>query len=624
MKRLWKNSLIHRFFLSYLGGVLLIFVLFYFYSGTIFRNLYISSLSAKMQQEASILGRLIPAGIEGDTLDTICRGLAHDLGIRLTVIGVDGKVLGDSDEPSARMENHAKRPEVIQALAEGSGKGVRHSVTVGYDMLYQAVLQQRGGAKRIVRLSVPLSNINGAITSIQQAILFGLLAVSGLGVILAWFFSRKVGHRIQRLAQFSQKVAQASFPVESYIGAGGDELSVLERNLNQMGRRIQEKIKEIVAEKERLESILRCMIEGVLVVDTQGRLILLNENAQKMFDLPSARNLYGASFLEISRHPEMKRLIEEVLACDCSKECFGKEISLDEGRRFRVNAVSLRDGDERPLGYILVFHDVTELMRLETVRADLVANVSHELRTPLTAIRGYAETLLRNPPADPKDAEHFLAVIQSHSERLGRLIDGLLTLSDLESGKAQLAKEKVDAAQLVTQVLEIFRDKARKRNIAIAQKLEPNLPPILGDSDRLQQLLINLVDNAVKYTDKGTITVSARLVEGNRREATGDREQEPENLTIASRLTPHALQRWVELSVADTGCGIPEKYLPRLTERFYRVDKARSRELGGTGLGLAIVKHIAQAHRGLLKIESRIQRGTTVRVSLPAEHETRN
>jgi two-component system phosphate regulon sensor histidine kinase PhoR len=360
---------------------------------------------------------------------------------------------------------------------------------------------------------------------------------------------------------------------------------------------IQEKIKGIVGEKEKVDSILRCMSEGVLVVDTQGRLILLNQNAQKMFSLPPSRDLRGASLMEISRHPEMKKLMEEVLACDCSIECFTKEIRLDPDAWFRVNAVSLRGADEMALGYVLVFHDVTELKRLETVRTDFVANVSHELRTPLTAIRGYAETLLQSPPADPKEAEHFLGIIYRHSERLGRLIDDLLALSDLESGKIQITRERLQPTELIARVLEIFGDQARKRNISLSKNISPGLPAILGDSDRLQQLLINLIDNAVKYTPAGgEVEVGAAL---------------------ASAVNHHSPT--VEISISDTGNGIPEKDLPRLTERFYRVDKARSRELGGTGLGLAIVKHIVQAHQGQLKIESKIQRGTTVRVFLPAE-----
>jgi len=598
MKRPWKSKVVVKLFLSYLVVVLLLSVLFYLYAASVVKDFHVSSLSAKMRDEAKIVSRLLPPGLDGNAFDRICRELERDLGVRITVIALDGKVLGDSEESSTAMENHGTRPEVLEALAKGAGASTRYSTTVRHEMLYQAVLDGKDKAERIIRLSIPLNDIEETERSIRHAILLGLLMFSGLGLLLAFFFSRQLKRRVKRLVEFSEEVSRGSFPLPIPIGRE-DELSLLERNLNEMSRSIQEKIKGVVGEKEKVDSILRCMTEGVLVVDTQGRLILLNENAQKMFNLAANHDLRGASLMEISRHPEMKKLIEEILACDCRNECFTKEISLDGGAWFRVNAVSLRGADEKSLGYVLVFHDVTELKRLETVRSDFVANVSHELRTPLTAIRGYAETLLQSPPADPKDQEHFLGVIYRHSERLGRLINDLLALSDLESGKIQLTKELLPTAELISRVLEVFHYQARKKDIALSQDIQPGLPSILGDSDRLQQLLINLIDNAVKYTPAGG-AVKVRA-----------------SLAVSANYHP----AMVEIAVSDTGCGIPEKDLPRLTERFYRADKARSRELGGTGLGLAIVKHIVQAHHGQLKIESRIQQGTTMRVFLPVEEE---
>jgi two-component system phosphate regulon sensor histidine kinase PhoR len=591
MRRPWKDRLLVKFFLSYLLVVFVLFVFFDLYSGKIIKAFYISTLSAKMRQEAKIVSRLLPSEVQGETLDRISRELARELGARLTVIALDGKVLGDSDEPSATMENHGTRPEVMEARSQGSGRSIRYSTTMRYDMLYHTISQQEKNQGRIVRVSIPLKSVDEAVGSVQRAILFGLLLVSGTGLVLAFFFFRGFGRRVKRMAEFSQQVAQGSLPRESFLARGNDELSVLEKNMNEMSWSIQEKIKAMVAEKEKVESILRCMTEGVLVVDLQGRVILLNENAKKMFNLPEAQRVSGVSFTEVSRHPEMKKLMEEVLACDCSSKCFSKEVCLEGSGWFRINAVGLRDGDEMAVGYILVFHDVTELRRLETVRADFVANVSHELRTPLTAIQGYAETLLHRPPAEPQD---FLSIIHRHSERLGRLIDDLLTLSDLESGKAQLTKENLHAGNLIGRVLEIFREQAGKKSVTLSHAVEPGLPAIFGDSDRLQQLLINLIDNALKYTPSGgQVKVTAGPAA-----AMGDHEP------------------MVEIDVADTGCGIPQKDLPRLTERFYRVDKARSRQLGGTGLGLAIVKHIVQAHHGSLKIESQIVKGTTVRVFL--------
>jgi two-component system phosphate regulon sensor histidine kinase PhoR len=593
MKTPWKSRAAVQFFLFYFAIVISLFAVFYFFAAAAIKDFHTASLSAKMRNEARLMSRLLPLGISGPAFDQICRELEGDLGVRITVIDLDGKVLGDSEEASASMENHGGRPEVLQAMATGTGTSARYSTTVRHEMLYRAVLEPE--KRRIVRLSFPLGAVEEAERSIRHAILVGLLFFSGLGLLPVLFFSRQLERRVQRMVDFSEEVSRGHFPAAIPLGRE-DEFTVLERNLNAMSLAIQEKIRGIVGEKEKLDSILRCMNEGVLVLDPRGRLILSNHNAQRMFGLPQATPA-GASLMEISRRPQMRKLVDEILAFDHSAKRFVKEVSFDEGRWLGVTAAELRGVDEKAVGHILVFHDVTELKRLEMMRADLVANVSHELRTPLTAIRGYAETLLQSPPADRKEAERFLDIIQRHSERLGRLIDDLLTLSDLESGKIQLHQENIRPAEMIRRVLEIFHDRAMKKNVELSEALEPAVPEIIGDSDRLQQLLINLIDNALKYTPEGgTISVSAApAVDGG----------------IPA----------VEVAVADTGCGVSEKDLPRLTERFYRVDKARSREMGGTGLGLAIVKHIVQAHGGRLEIESRIQKGTTVRVFLPATKE---
>jgi len=423
----------------------------------------------------------------------------------------------------------------------------------------------------------------------------GLLVASGLGLILAYGFSRYLSQRVKLFVNFSQQVAQGKFPQNFFARRGQDEIHVLEQTLNEMSARIRENIEQVVAEKEKGDSILQCMLEGVLVLDHRGQVLLINDQAKRMFHVPEDRDIHGAPIVELSRHPEMRKILQEVLTFDFVHDRYAKEIELDEGQWFRVSAVSLRYGANASLGSILVFHDITEIKRLETMRSDFVANVSHELRTPLTAIRGYVETLLHHPPEDPRDANYFLAIIERHSERLGRLTEDLLTLCDLESGNVQLTRQPVDAAQLIQRVLEVFWAQADTKKIKLKQVVEPGLLPILGDLDRLQQLFINLVDNAVKYTPSGGQVILAASTVLNLPES------EPR----------------IEISVSDTGPGIPEKDLPRLTERFYRVDKARSRDLGGTGLGLAIVKHIVQAHKGNLKIESALQKGTTVRVLLP-------
>jgi two-component system phosphate regulon sensor histidine kinase PhoR len=398
------------------------------------------------------------------------------------------------------------------------------------------------------------------------------------------------------LVQFSGEVAGGSFPQNFFPNSGTDEIAQLEQHLNHMSQKIRENLAQVTAEKDKADSILRCMIEGVLVLDPKGHVLVINDRAKAMFHVPGDKDIHGVSVLEISRHPEVHKILEEVLTMDLADLPYSKEVELDEARWFRVNAVRLRDTAGSFLGSILVFHDITDIKRFESMRSDFVANVSHELRTPLTAIRGYVETLLHTPPADPEDNRQFLEIIDRHSERLSRLTEDLLTLSDLESGKIHLSLQLLDAGHLIQRVLEVFWDQAARKKIKLTQEVAPGLPKLTGDLDRLQQLFINLVDNAIKYTPPEGVV----------------------SLTVAQDTVHNGGAPDVEIVVRDTGPGIPEKDLPRITERFYRVDKARSRDLGGTGLGLAIVKHIVQAHKGELSIESTQRKGTTVRVRLPA------
>jgi two-component system, OmpR family, phosphate regulon sensor histidine kinase PhoR len=595
MKRLWQSSLIFKVFLSYLAVITLLFGSFYFYSSTIIRRAYVSSLGDRMDREARLVAKTTPWSFDNQALDILSRDLARELGVRITVIGSDGRVHGDSEEPSSSMENHASRPEVLQALAIGTGGSVRYSTTTGYDLLYRAFLQSQGSDRRVIRLAIPLSEIEQVINSLRRTLLVAFVGFSSLGLLLSYGFSRHLTTRIKRLGDFARQLAQGIFPRNFFTKTGHDEVDALERHLSEMSERIRENVEQVVAEKEKASSILRCMMEGVLVLDPKGRVLVINQQAERMFHLPQDGDIRGASILEISRRPEMRNILRDVLAFDFARGPYRREVELDEGRWFRVNGVSFRIDQSRDSGSVLIFHDISEIKQVEILRSDFVANVSHELRTPLTAIRGYAETLRQSPPDDTADAHHFLRIIEKHAERLSRLTEDLLTLSDLESGKMELDFNPVNIARVVQSVLEMFLDGANKKQVTLEQVIEPELPAVIGDVDRLQQLFINLVDNAVKYTPvTGTVTIKAqRAIINNSIDA-------------------------VEVSVADTGAGIPEQFIPRLTERFYRVDKARSRDLGGTGLGLAIVKHIAQAHGAQLKIESALHKGTVVCVLLPA------
>ena len=441
--------------------------------------------------------------------------------------------------------------------------------------------------------SAPSEAPGGGVDPWALTAVWALFSLALLGAA-AWL--RRTMKRVADMVAFCRRAGREDLSGKALPVRRADELGALEDGLVRLAGALTGRLREMTAEREKLRSILSCMMEGVIVLDTDGRVILVNQMARNIFDLPPDANVLGISTVEILRHPEIQALVREIMGSDAARDALHRQAALGDDCWFTVNAARLKDSGGRLLGYVLVFHEVSELKRLEQIRADFVANVSHEMRTPLTAIQGYAETLLDDPPNDPRKARQFLHVVKRHSERLGRLIDDLLALSDLEMGNVSLRMQQVVAKPLVERVLELFRDRANRKRIRIRAHVDAHTPHVLGDEDRLQQLLINLVDNAVKHTpEHGEVRVEARFEPGS--DGNGG---------------PRAA-----LTVSDTGCGIPEKDLPRLTERFYRVDKARSRELGGTGLGLAIVKHIAQAHGGELKIESRLGKGTRVSVYLP-------
>jgi two-component system phosphate regulon sensor histidine kinase PhoR len=334
--------------------------------------------------------------------------------------------------------------------------------------------------------------------------------------------------------------------------------------------------------------------------------LLSNSRAEVLLDLPHDELPSGKPLIELTRHPDLHDLVRQVMQEGPVQRPFVQELQLDGGKplTLQVTATPLPAAADAPQSYILVFHDVTDMRRLERMRRDFVANVSHELRTPLAAIGGYTETLLGGALDEPQHARRFLGIIERHTVRLGRLVDDLLTLSDLELGRTALRRAKVQADDVVEACFEVLRHKAIGAGITLEHEIAPGTPLLDADEDRIEQALLNLVDNAIKYTPKGGhVRVSAQPVDASR---------------MPERATSPATNEFVELAVADTGIGVPSYDLPRLTERFYRVDKARSRELGGTGLGLAIVKHIIQAHGGWMRIDSQFGHGTTVRLYLPA------
>ena len=547
-------------------------------------------------QEARSIAAHVPADLSGAALASRCREEVRGSATRLTIIETTGEVLCDTEADPVNMVNHLDRPEVQAALAKGEGLDRRKSATVHHPLLYAAIRDRGDGhGQRIVRVATPAEFVAGPDRQLATIVLFGVIGTLVVAFLPALYVANAIGGRLERMVEFSRRVAGGDFATKLAI-THRDQLGTLEANLNDMSARLQGSFLDLREESEKVRGILRAMVEGVVVVSVAGEVVLINQRAEVIFGLQTGPDYRGRHLLEMCRDPELQQLLRSLPAWNRAEPA-ASEIALAdlERRVLSVSVSPIRDAATgRPTAFVMVFHDITDLKKLETMRRDFVANVSHELRTPLTAIRGYAETLLAGALEDRERARQFLSVIDRHSERLSRLIDDLLTLSDLELGKTSLKKEAVHLETLVDEVVEVLREKARRGGVALVTHLPPDLPLVLGDADRLQQVLINLTDNAIKYSaNGGTVRISASAV-------------------------PDGPTPMVELAVQDDGIGIPASDLPRLTERFYRVDKARSRELGGTGLGLAIVKHIVQAHGGKLEIRSTLNVGTTVKFSVPS------
>ncbi|MGH7893177.1 MAG: histidine kinase dimerization/phospho-acceptor domain-containing protein, partial [Candidatus Binatia bacterium] len=384
----------------------------------------IAILVARLEGDAHEAAAVLP-WTRGPALDRACAELGGRLGARVTVVAPDGMVLGESSQPSAGMANHADRPEIRAALRAGAGHAVRWSETIDRRLLYAAWRQTRGDELRLVRIAVPISSLTEHLVGLRGPVLTGLLSAAGLGLVVAWLLSGAMLRRIQRLVRFAAALASGTVPPP--LGPErNDELGLLEERLAEMARDVNATLVTVRVERERLEAILRGMVEGVLVTDLDGRVVLLNTRARELLGLPRDLDPAGRPLVELVRDPGLAELPRELVG---GASVVSRDVALSGGNGpvVQVNGARLAAGDGKPFGLVLVLHDVTELRRLETVRRDFVANVSHELRTPLTAIKGYAETLLGAAGDDRETALRFLHIVDRHSERLGRLIDDLLT-----------------------------------------------------------------------------------------------------------------------------------------------------------------------------------------------------
>jgi two-component system, OmpR family, phosphate regulon sensor histidine kinase PhoR len=586
-----------KLFLSYLAVIAAVLVAVTLGVGSMLRRHLTGMVADDMSRELALVRTLEERNPRLDP-DSLADWLGHLTGRRITIIARNGVVRGDSEKDGpalAAMENHGNRPEVRQALRGHMGEAVRVSATIGTEYLYLAIPASTG---MIIRVSVPLREVNRAVTRVQRGIFgVGVIALVLTG-LLSFGFSRVVTHPLRQITQAARAMAAGDLSRRART-RGRDELAEMADSLNHLAGELQRRLGQLEGERAEMQALIDAMSEGVIAVDAQGRVRRANPAARRMFSL--AADPRGIGPEEVARRPGFLEMVGRVLHGDAVP---ATEVTVD-GRSLLATAQPLPPG-----GAVMVFLDVSQLRRLEDVRRDFVANASHELKTPLTVIRGYSETLL-DPDLPPELRSRFAGTVKDNAERLQRIVDDLLDLSRLESGGWRVQPEIVSVADAANDAWAAFRDAAARKQARFTVDAPADAEFAYADPAALRQILSNLFSNALRYiSEGGEIAVRVRPAAGP------DLHTKRADASAAPPPAP-----WIAVEVGDDGAGIPSAHLPRIFERFYRADAARSREEGGTGLGLAIVKHMVEGHGGTVSAESQLGRGTTIRFTLPAPAE---
>ncbi len=576
-----------RIAVPYAVLILLIMLGLSIYLSNFVRQAHLADLESELTDEsrlvADALASRLAQGEPDEALDSLVLHYADLLGARVTVIRADGTVVGESHEDRTQMDNHLYRPEVQEALARGQGSSIRFSRTVEYDMMYVAVPVRFG--EQVVgfaRLALPLRQVEASVARLRWAILGATLVAAALAVVLAIFIAERTARPVRELTQVAQRMAEGDLDIH-LLPTTRDEISQLTHAFNHMADELQEKISTLADERSRLAAILDNMADGVLITDGQGRVLLINPAAARLLSTKQAA-AQGLSFAEVARHHQLIELFQRCRG-EGTEQFEAMELG-PEGLFLRAIITPLQAEDLG--GCLIILQDLSEIHRLETVRRDFLGNISHELRTPLASLKALVDTLRDGALEDPPAAQRFLDRMDIEVDALTQIVQESLELSRIESGQVPLRLVSTPVAVLILSPLERLRPQAERADLRVTVSLPSDLPRVLADEERARQVVTNLVHNAIKFTPAGgEVTISA--------ESVGDE---------------------VVISVRDTGIGIPAEDLPRIFERFYKADRARSG--GGTGLGLAIAKHIVQAHGGRVWAESVEGQGSIFFFSLRA------
>ncbi len=583
-----------RLFPSFLLITFLLVIAISWYTTVAFEDYYLQQISSDLEVQARLIEPLLvsPQIIDSpDRIDSLCELLGQQSGTRITIIMKNGVVLGDSHEDPAVMERHHTRPELSQALSGQPGAAIRYSSTINKRLMYVALpIYRNDTVFGAIRTSLPIVLIDQALSSIKVKVAVAGVALLIISSLLSFWISRSLSRPLERLKHAAEHYAQGDFR-NQLPDSDIEEIDSLARAMNQMAQELNERIQTMEIQQNEQETILASMVEGVVALDTEERVINMNQTAARLFSV-STEEARGKSIHEVVRDSELHQLINETLSSGEPVEGTTTTYTGEGERHLQVHGTNLRDAEMQTIGALVVLNDITNLTKLENLRRDFVANVSHELRTPITSIKGFVETLLNGALNKPSEARRFLDIIARQADRLNAIIEDLLSLSRLEqeAEQGQIVLMEGSIQNALKAAVQSCQLQMEARRINIQMSCEPDLSARMN-SQMVEQALTNLLDNAIKYSlEGGVIEMSAEAVDSE-----------------------------IQIRVRDYGPGIEAKHFDRLFERFYRVDKARSRDMGGTGLGLAIVKHIMKTHDGTVSVKSTVGKGSTFTLHLPTD-----
>ena len=585
----WNNfSLKKQLIIIFVIIQILILSVIYFYFTDRQSEFYIEQLKVSLKNEAKLIISKEKLNFDDDILNQEIRNdfdewskkWGEEIDARITIIDKNGEVIADSTYNPYEMDNHLNRPEIQQVIkGNKTGSAIRRSDTLKIDMLYMALpVIKDGEILAFMRLAKSLEEINTVVKQNLKNYFIFFLVILFLSLILLGRFTSDLIKPIQKMSKIASKIADGNYGESINLESHSKEIDKMTQQFNLMSKKLEKKINEISEEKNKAEAILSSMVDGVIATDENGDIMLINPAAREMLFIDE-KDVKNKDFIQVVRNYKINELLEKVLK---DNNIISQEIVLqrEEEKILRCHFASITNEKDDIKGGVIVFTDITELRRLEQVRKDFVANVSHELKTPLTSIIGYVDTLIENENIDEKTSNKFLKIIKDEADRLGILIQDLLNLSKFEDSNPDL--KPGDVEQLIKKTISILKEKANKKNITIKTEIENDLSQVYMIKEQIEQVMINLIDNAIKYT--------------------------PKNGEIEVKVTDRNEKILVE--VKDNGIGIPDEDKQRIFERFYRVDKARSRSMGGTGIGLSIVKHIIKSHDSEINLESESGEGS--------------